>query len=73
MTLDTEVLAAFQRLAKKANMSLPKFLELRMIDIAKSEGEIAKDYEPLGEVRGGRRNRATIGSQSSQQKQLSLS
>jgi len=55
VTIDIEALNAFKRLAKKSNMSFPKFLESRMIDIAKAEGEISKDYETLGETRGGDR------------------
>ena len=59
ITIDVEALDAFRRMAKRANMSFPKFLETRMIDIAKEEGEISKDYEPLGEIRGGARNRTS--------------
>lgn len=55
VTIDVEALDAFRRMAKKANMSFPKFLEARMIDIAKKEKEIDEDYEPLGEIRGGSR------------------
>jgi hypothetical protein len=55
VTIDVEALNAFRRLAKKSNMSFPKFLEVCMIDIAKSKGEIDKDYETLGETRGGDR------------------
>lgn len=59
VTIDIEALNAFKRLAKKSNMSFPKFLESRMIDIAKAEGEISKDYETLGETRGGDRTSET--------------
>jgi len=59
VTLDIEAIDAFRRMAKRANMSFPKFLETRMIDMAKKEGEISKDYEPLGEIRGGARSRTT--------------
>ena len=59
ITIDIEALNAFKRLAKKSNMSFPKFLESRMIDIAKAEGEISKDYETLGETRGGDRTSET--------------
>ena len=55
VTIDIEALDAFRRMAKKANMSFPKYLETRMIGIAKEEGEISKDYETLGEIRGGAR------------------
>lgn len=55
ITIDVKALDAFRRMAKRANMSFPKFLEIRMIDIAKEEGELSKDYEPLGEIRGGAR------------------
>ena len=55
VTIDVEALNAFRRLAKKSNMSFPKFLELCMIDIAKEKGEIDKAYETLGETRGGNR------------------
>lgn len=55
VTIDVEALDAFRRLAKRSNMSFPKFLESCMIDIAKTKGEIAEDYEPLGETRGGDR------------------
>lgn len=55
ITIDIEALDAFRRMAKRANMSFPKFLETRMIGMAKKEGEIPKDYEPLGEIRGGLR------------------
>lgn len=63
VTIDIEALDAFRRMAKRANMSFPKFLETRMIDMAKSEGEISKDYEPLGEIRGGARNRTSEGAE----------
>ncbi|MGI8933044.1 MAG: hypothetical protein ACR2FS_03120 [Phormidesmis sp.] len=62
VTIDVEALDAFRRMAKKANMSFPKFLETRMIDIAKEEGEISKDYETLGEIRGGARTPKLEGS-----------
>jgi len=55
VTIDIEALNAFKRLAKKANMSFPKYLEARMVELAKSAGEIPKDYETLGEMRGGDR------------------
>ena len=55
ITIDIEALNAFRRLAKKANMSFPKYLEARMVELAKSEGEIPVEYETLGEMRGGDR------------------
>ena len=60
ITLDVEAIEAFKRLAKKANMSLPKYLEALMITHAKSEGEIPQSYEPLGETRGGNRGSSEI-------------
>lgn len=54
--LDVEAIAAFKRLAKSENMSLPKYVEKIMIEHAKEKGEIAKDYEMLGETRGGNRS-----------------
>lgn len=55
ITIDIEALTAFKRLAKKANMSFPRYLEARMVEFAKAEGEMPKDYETLGETRGGDR------------------
>lgn len=53
--LDIEAISAFRRLAKRSNMSLPKYVEKVMIEHAKEAGEIPKDYELLGETRGGDR------------------
>ena len=53
--LDVEAIAAFRRLAKTENMSLPKYVEKVMIEHAKEKGEISQDYELLGETRGGDR------------------
>ena len=39
VTIDIEALDAFRRLAKKANMSFPKYLEARMVDFAKKKGD----------------------------------
>ena len=55
LRLDIEAVTAFRRLAKKSNMSLPKYIEALMIKHAIDNGEIADDYEPLGETRGGDR------------------
>ena len=55
VTIDVEALKAFRRLAKKSNMSFPKYLEAQMVEIAKSQGEIPSDYETLGDNRGGDR------------------
>ena len=55
LRLDIEAVNAFRRLAKKSNMSLPKYVEALMVKHAIDEGEIAKDYEMLGETRGGDR------------------
>lgn len=55
LRLDVEAVSAFRRLAKKSNMSLPKYIEALMVKHAIEEGEIAKDYEMLGETRGGDR------------------
>lgn len=57
VTIDIEALIAFRRLAKRSNMSFPRYLESRMIELAKAEGEIPADYETLGETRGGERER----------------
>ena len=56
--LDIEAIAAFRRLAKSENMSLPKYVEKVMIEHAKAKGEISQDYELLGETRGGDRTSA---------------
>lgn len=55
LRLDIEAVTAFKRLAKKSNMSLPRYVEALMVKHAINEGEIAKDYEMLGETRGGDR------------------
>ena len=55
LRLDIEAVSAFRRLAKKTNMSLPKYVEALMVRHAIEEGEIPKDYELLGETRGGDR------------------
>ena len=55
VTIDVKALDAFKRLAKKSNMSFPKYLEAQMIELAKAEGEIPQEYEMLGETRGGDR------------------
>lgn len=55
VTIDVEALTAFRRMAKKSNMSFPRYLESRMVELAKAEGEISKSYETLGETRGGDR------------------
>ncbi|MFK8186288.1 MAG: hypothetical protein AB8B99_23165 [Phormidesmis sp.] len=60
ITIDVEALTAFRRLAKKSNMSFPRYLEARMVELAKEEGEIPKDYETLGETRGGDRTTAEV-------------
>lgn len=60
LRLDVEAVSAFRRLAKRANMSLPKYVEAVMVDHAKQNGEIPQDYELLGETRGG--DRTTEGS-----------
>ena len=56
ITIDVEALNAFKRLAKRSNMSFPRYLEARMVELAKTEGEIPKEYETLGETRGGDRS-----------------
>ena len=55
LRLDVEAVSAFRRLAKKANMSLPKYIEAWMVKHAQAEGEMPEDYELLGETRGGDR------------------
>jgi len=55
LRLDIEAVSALKRLAKKSNMSLPKYVEALMVRHAIETGEIDKDYEMLGETRGGDR------------------
>lgn len=62
--IDIKALDAFKRLAKKSNLSFPKYLEAQMIELAKAEGEIPQEYEMLGETRGGDR-KSTAGSEGS--------
>lgn len=64
ITIDESALDAFKRLAKNANMSLPRYLELCMIRHAKLHGEMPDVYEPLGETRGGSRARTSAISKS---------
>ena len=52
VTIDKEAVIAFQRLAKKANTSLSRYLESLMVVEAKEKGELPADYELLGETRG---------------------
>lgn len=52
VTIDVDAIAAFQRLAKKANTSLSRYLESVMVTEAKHRGELPHNYELLGETRG---------------------
>ena len=52
VTIDVDAIAAFQRLARKANTSLSRYLESVMVTEAKHRGELPHDYELLGETRG---------------------
>ena len=52
VTIDVDAIAAFQRLAKKANTSLSRYLESVMVVEAQNKGELPEDYELLGETRG---------------------
>jgi hypothetical protein len=47
-----DTIAAFQRLARKANTSLSRYLESVMVSEAKHRGELLHDYELLGETHG---------------------
>ena len=62
--LDIEAVKAFKRLAKQANMSLPKYVEKVMVEHAKEKGAMSEDYEMLGETRGGDRTSEDSASES---------
>ena len=62
LRLDVEAISAFRKLAKKANMSLPKYLETVMVHHAQVKGVLPDDYELLGETRGGNRSRTNTDS-----------
>ncbi len=63
LRLDIEAVGALRRLAKKTNMSLPKYVEALMVQHAIEKGEISEDYEMLGETRGGDRTSESEASQ----------
>lgn len=57
--LDERVLNALERLARRENASVNRYLENQLFSLAKQEGEIAVDEVPLGETRGGYRKLKT--------------
>jgi hypothetical protein len=56
-----DAIAAFQRLARKANTSLSRYLESVMVSEAKHRGELPHDYELLGETCGHYKKEQTEG------------
>jgi hypothetical protein len=55
--LDDRILDAMERLARKNNTSVNKYLENLLFAHAKQIGEIPMNAEPLGETRGGQKRR----------------
>lgn len=55
LLIDDRVIAALGKLARRQNMSVNRFVENHFFDLAKTEGFIPQDAEPLGETRGGDR------------------
>lgn len=53
--LDDRVLGAIERLARKSNTSVNKYLENLLFAHGKTLGEIPIDALPLGETRGNKR------------------
>lgn len=58
LRLDVDAVIAFRVLAKKSNMSFPRYLEALMVRHAKASGVLDDGYEPIGETRGGDRTQS---------------
>lgn len=51
--IDERVIQALKDKAKRENNSVNNWLETRLIKLLIEEGDLAKDFQPLGETRGG--------------------
>lgn len=56
--IDDRVLAALERLAQRSNTSSNRYLENLLISHGKAEGELPQELAPLGDSRGGRREKS---------------
>ncbi len=56
--IDERCIAAIAQLARRQNMSANRFVENLFFEMAKAEGLIPNDAEPLGETRGGDRSQS---------------
>ena len=55
--IDERVLEAVVQAAKKANLGKNRFIENLLIEYCQRSGFLPEDFEPLGENRGGKRDK----------------
>ena len=55
MTIDEKAVRAIRAMATEVGATFPRYLETLMVSHAKEGGKLPKDYNLIGETRGGDR------------------